>query len=66
MSKRPCKVKLGDIVRHREYDDFYGIVTYIESIPDTPDYYVEVAGSEDVDALYFFDDELFALKIVKE
>ena len=63
--KRPCYVKVGDLVRARSDDRFYGYVTYIDSASGK-DYYVEVVYDMDAEPLYFYDDELDVLKVVKE
>ena len=66
MFKRPCYVKVGDLVRARDNLELLGFVAYIEKIPDSPDYYVEVVFDSDADSLYFYDDQLEVLKLVKE
>lgn len=63
--KRPCYVKVGDLVRSRSDERFYGFVTYID-LAANGDYYVEVVYDMDADPLYFYDDELDVLKLLKE
>lgn len=66
MFRRPCLVKIGDLVRLRDNHDILGFVTYVDSVPDSNDYYVEVVYDDDADPLYFYDDQLEILKLVKE
>jgi hypothetical protein len=66
MLKRSSYVQLGDFVRSKSDDTEYGYVIYIESIPNTQDYYVEVVYDEYADSLFFFDDELIVVKLIKE
>jgi hypothetical protein len=61
---RPCFVKIGDFVRARSDDRFYGFVTYIDKA--TTGDYVEVVYDIDADSLYFYDDELEILQLIKE
>ena len=63
--QRPCYVKVGDLVRARSDERFYGYVTYIDTAANG-EYYVEVVYDMDADPLYFYDDELDVLKLVKE
>ncbi len=64
--RRPCYVKVGDLVRTRGDLDIYGYVTYIDGNSETGDYYVEIAFDEDADPLYFYDDQLEVLTVLKE
>lgn len=64
--KRPCMVSLGDLVRSKSDSEFYGFVVYIDRISGENSYYVEVVYDEDADSLYFYDDELEVMKLVKE
>lgn len=63
--KRQCLVKIGDLVRAKSDERFYGYVAYIDSRP-SDSYFVEVIYDEDADSLYFYDDELEVLKVIKE
>lgn len=63
--KRFCLVKVGDLVRAKADERFYGFVTYIDKTSNG-DYYVEVVYDNDADSLYFYDDELEVLKLIKE
>jgi hypothetical protein len=63
--KRQSLVKVGDLVRAKSDIRFYGFVTYIDTVAGG-DYYVEVIYDQDADPLYFYDDELEVLKLVKE
>ena len=65
MYKRPSYIKIGDLVRSRQDEMIYGFVTYVDTTA-TGDYYVEVVYDEDADPLYFYDDELDVLKLIKE
>jgi hypothetical protein len=66
MFQRPCFVKIGDLVRSRENLDLLGFVTYVDKVPDSNDYYVEVVFDDDADPLYFYDDQLEVLRMIKE
>ena len=63
---RPCYVKVGDFVRTRGDFDIYGYVTYIDGNSETGEYYVEIVYDEDADPLYFYDDQLEVLTVLKE
>ena len=62
---RACLVRVGDLVKAKEDGRFYGFVTYIDTVVGGG-YYVEVVYDEDADPLYFYDDELIVLKLIKE
>jgi len=64
--RRPCYVKVGDFVRTRGDLDIYGYVTFIDANNETGDYYVEIIYDEDADPLYFYDDQLEVLSVIKE
>lgn len=64
--RRPCYVKVGDLVRTRGDLDIYGYVTYIDGNSETGEYYVEIVFDEDADPLYFYDDQLEVLTVIKE
>jgi hypothetical protein len=60
-----CAIKVGDLVRSKDDPLFYGFVMYIDTT-ESGDYYVEVIYDQDADPLYFYDNELEVLKLVKE
>lgn len=60
-----CSIKVGDLVRAKSDDRFYGFVTYIDRT-SSGEYYVEVVYDEDADPVYFYEDELIIMKIIKE
>jgi hypothetical protein len=66
MFRAPCTVKIGDFVNSRQYSEIFGYVTNIEYNSRTGDYYVEVIYDDDSDPIYFFDDELEVVKLIKE
>lgn len=66
MFRGPCTVKVGDFVNSRQYSEIFGYVTNIEYNSQTGDYYVEVIYDDDSDPIYFFDDELEVVKLIKE
>lgn len=63
--RRPCFVNIGDLVRLKDDERFYGFVTYIETVAGG-DYYIEVIYDIDADPLYFYDNELEIVKLIKE
>jgi hypothetical protein len=64
--RRPCYVKIGDLVRTCGDLDIYGYVTYIDGNSETGEYYVEIVYDEGADPLYFYDDQLEVLTVIKE
>ena len=63
--RRHCFVNIGDLVRLKQDERFYGFVTDIETMTGG-DYYVEVIYDIDADPLYFYDNELEIVKLIKE
>ena len=59
-------IKIGDLVRSKEDKDFYGFVTYIDKVEGTEEYYIEVVYDFDAEPLYFYEDELEIVKLIKE
>lgn len=66
MFRRPCYVKVGDFVRSKGDVEIYGYVTWVDENSETGEYYVEVIHSEDLEPLYFYDDQLTVLEMVYE
>jgi hypothetical protein len=66
MARRQCLVDIDDFVRVRDSDTLYGFVTYIDTMGNNGDYYIEIAYDEEADPLYFYDDELVIVKLIKE
>jgi hypothetical protein len=60
------QVKIGDLVRSKNDPEFYGFVTYIDIIPETRDFYVEVMYDVDADPVYFYEDQLEIIKLYRE
>lgn len=66
MFNKPEPIKVGDLVRSKNDDRFYGFVTYLDIVSGTKEYYVEVIYDIDADPLYFYEDELEVIKLIKE
>lgn len=66
MFKSPEPIKVGDLVRLKRDDRFYGFVTYLDIAVGTKEYYVEVIYDIDADPLYFYEDELEVVKLIPE
>lgn len=66
MLSRPCLVKMGDLVQSKKDADFFGFVTWIDENSETGEYYVEVQFNEEMEPLYFYDDELIVHKLFNE
>lgn len=60
------QIKIGDLVRSKLDDRYYGFVTHIDSVAGTGEYYVEVMHDPDADPLYFYEDELEVIKLIPE
>lgn len=59
-------LKIGDLVRSKTDKELYGFVTYIDFVEGTNEAYVEVIYDMDADPLYFYEDELEVVKLIKE
>ena len=59
-------LKIGDLVRSKADRELYGFVTYIDTIEGTNETYVEIIYDMDADPLYFYEDELEIVKLIKE
>ena len=66
MFRRPCYVKVGDFVRSKGSIEVYGYVTWIDENSETGEYYVEVIHQEDLEPLYFYDNELIVMSLINE
>lgn len=64
--KKQEPIKVGDLVRCKNDERFYGFVTYLDTARGSSEYYVEVVYDVDADPLYFYEDELEVIKLIPE